>query len=273
MNKKDLLLSMNDVADKLEKIGFNKEAKSLTDEMIKVAQFNFNTPAAPVSNTPYSLPTGKTPVPAAPTKPLSPSPSQSGSMAQSADIFGGFNKSVQGLNKLWQSFVNIANNKDVDAALAGLTWSASEVIAPLELIKIRQDSESKAVMSQYDTSIRNNSQELGTIVLDVARMQRSDPNRDVSGYVKQQLPKIKSLIQSLIGSCEMISSRLKAGQFTDNTALFQKYIDWGQGKTVRQVYDHALQNNSPNFANNLAATLKANGLNDENSVIPPGFKL
>lgn len=268
MNKKDLLSSMNDVAERLETIGFIKEAKFVTDEMVKLAQFFPTNNPAPTTPAPYSLPTGSTPT----VTPPKPSVPTSGSTVNQSAIFGGFNKTVQSLNKLWQSLESIANGQG-DPALANLTFNESDITAPLELIKIRQDSNSKNILSQYEADIRNNSQALGSLILKISSMQRSNTKQAVSAFVKQQLPKIQTLIQSLIGQSEMISKRLSSGQFTDNTALFQKYIDWGQGKTVRQVYDHALQNNSANFANNLAATLKANGLNDQNSVIPPGFKL
>lgn len=270
---------MNEVAEKLETIGFTKEAKSITDEMVKLAQFfPTNNQAAPASSFPYNLPTGSITA-ATPPKPSSPSdgsalnqssPSGGGALNQSS-IFGGFNKAVQSLNRLWQTLNNIASGQG--DPLANLTFNQSEITAPFELIKIRQDSNSKDILSQYEADIRNNSQALGMLILQISSMQRSNTKQAVSAFVKQQLPKIQALIQSLIGQSEMISKRLSSGQFTDNKALFQKYIDWGQGKTVRQVYDHALQNNSANFANNLVATLKANGLNDQNSVIPPGFKL
>lgn len=192
--------------------------------------------------------------------------------ASSQMLTDAFQKAGEGLHSLWNGFVSLSQAQG-SAQLASLDFTAMAFLAPFEIIKHGADEALKSITSPLEAQLRAQATQLESLVNQVKGLQQSGRKQEAVTLAKSSMPQVKDIVKSLMDNLSMLSKRVGAGQYKGNTELFQQYITWGQGKTVRDVYNHALQNNSQNFANNLVALLKSKGLVTESSVIPMGFKV
>ena len=224
MNKKDLLIKMSEVADTLEKIGFNEEAKFITDEMIKVAQYR--------------------------NLPMVPAPGVNDSNVFATQIEAASNALKLALRKI----------NDPSQINNFLNFNTSLITGPFDSL----NSNIRATLAPYEESVKKQKMELDNLIKSLSQSPNDSGKKSA----------IAGAINKLVSDFHMLIKRVQTGgQFKNDSSLFQRYVDWGQGKTVAQVYAHAKANNSENFANNLVSVLKASGLVGRDSVIPSGFKL
>jgi hypothetical protein len=187
-----------------------------------------------------------------------------GSLAFAAFIYGGLMMII--------SFGNADKIEQGKSALQQL-WGVATLPVQVgqELVNMGVSAVTQPYISQIQTLQTQNTQLYQTMV----NLLRQGNTTTAQQVANQMLPGVQKQLQLTKGVSDMLKQRMQAGQFKADPALMQRYFDFAAQNrmNLRQLYEHALKNNSENFANNLMAVAKAKGIVDQNTVIPQGFQV
>jgi hypothetical protein len=234
-NKKELLVKISKAADELEELGFDKEASALTKVMQKIAQM----PA----------------------------------MGTNA-VMSSLDNATAGLQQVLGALGNLAAGTGrMEVSALQQLWGVATLPVQVgqELVNMGVSAVTQPYISQIQTLQTQNTQLYQTMV----NLLRQGNTTTAQQVANQMLPGVQKQLQLTKGVSDMLKQRMQAGQFKADPALMQRYFDFAAQNrmNLRQLYEHALKNNSENFANNLMAVAKAKGIVDQNTVIPQGFQV